>query len=53
MRQRIRKGILVFSTLTFPFTFYFLSPYVIVISASRGILIAWNAPMGVPRKQSA
>lgn len=38
MRQRIRKGILVFSTLFFPFTFYFLSPYVIVISASRGIL---------------
>ncbi len=38
MRQRIRKGILVFSALMFPITFFFLSPMVIVLSASKGIL---------------
>ena len=38
MRQRIRKGILVFSALMFPITFFFLSPFVIVVSASKGIL---------------
>lgn len=38
MRQRIRKGILVFSALMFPLTFFFLSPFVIVLSAVNGIL---------------
>ena len=38
MRQRVRKGILAFSALMFPITFFFLSPMVIVVSASKGIL---------------
>lgn len=38
MRQRVRKGILVFSALMFPLTFFFLSPFVIVVSAAKGIL---------------
>lgn len=38
MRQRVRKGILVFSALMFPITFFFLSPVVIVASAAKGIL---------------
>ena len=38
MRQRARKGILVFSALMFPLTFFFLSPFVIVLSAANGIL---------------
>ena len=38
MRQKIRKGILLFSALLFPFTFFFLSPFVIVMSASQGII---------------
>ena len=38
MRQRIRKGILAFSALMFPLTFFFLSPYVIVYSATRGVI---------------
>ncbi len=37
MRQKIRKGILIFSALMFPFTFFFLSPFIIVVSASQGI----------------
>ncbi|RKD29260.1 4Fe-4S binding protein [Lacrimispora algidixylanolytica] len=38
MRQRIRKGILAFSVLMFPLTFFFLSPYVIVLSATTGVI---------------
>lgn len=38
MRQRVRKGILVFSVLMFPLTFFLLSPFVIVLSATKGIL---------------
>jgi len=38
MRQKIRKGILAFSALMFPLTFFFLSPFIIVVSASQGIL---------------
>lgn len=38
MRQRIRKGILVFSALMFPITFFFLSPFIIVVSATKGVL---------------
>lgn len=38
MRQKVRKGILAFSALMFPITFFFLSPMVIVISAANGIL---------------
>lgn len=38
MRQRIRKGILVYSALMFPITFFFLSPMVIIMSAANGIL---------------
>ena len=38
MKQRVRKGLLVFSALMFPLTFFFLSPVVIVMSASQGVL---------------
>ncbi|MEM1484881.1 4Fe-4S binding protein [Oscillospiraceae bacterium PP1C4] len=38
MRQKIRKGILVYSALMFPLTFFFLSPFIIVLSATKGIL---------------
>lgn len=38
MRQRIRRGILAFSALMFPLTFFFLSPYVIIMSSAKGIL---------------
>lgn len=38
MRQRVRKGILVFSALMFSITFFFLSPFVIVLSAAEGVL---------------
>ncbi len=38
MRQRIRKGILTFSALLFPLTFFFLSPYLIVMAAVQGVL---------------
>lgn len=38
MRQRIRKGLLAFSALMFPLTFFFLSPFVIVAAASQGIV---------------
>ncbi len=38
MRQRIRKGILAFSMLMFPLTFFLLSPYVIILSASTGVI---------------
>lgn len=38
MRQRVRKGLLAFSALMFPITFFFLSPMVIILSAARGIL---------------
>ena len=38
MRQRIRKGILTYSALLFPLLFFFLSPYVIIMSASNGII---------------
>ncbi len=38
MRQRVRKGILVFSALMFPMTFFLLSPFVIVLSATQGVL---------------
>ncbi|HEX2939306.1 MAG TPA: 4Fe-4S binding protein [Ruminiclostridium sp.] len=38
MRQRVRKGLLVFSALMFPVTFFFLSPMVIILSAAKGML---------------
>lgn len=38
MRQKIRKGILAFSAILFPLTFMFLSPFVIVVAASMGLL---------------
>jgi len=38
MRQRIRKGILIFSLLMFPLTFFFLSPAVIVMAARDGVI---------------
>ncbi len=37
-RQRIRKGIVLFSFLVFPVTMNFLSPYVIIDGAMNGIL---------------
>lgn len=38
MRQKIRKGLQAFSALLFPLTFFFLSPYLIILSASQGII---------------
>ena len=38
MRQKVRKGILVFSALMFPLIFFFLSPYLIILAASQGII---------------
>ncbi|RFZ76926.1 4Fe-4S binding protein [Lacrimispora amygdalina] len=38
MRQRVRKGLLIYSALMFPMTFFLLSPFVIVLSASQGVL---------------
>jgi len=38
MKQKIRKGILTYSALLFPITFFFMSPYVIIMSASNGII---------------
>lgn len=38
MRQKIRKGLQTFSALLFPLTFFFLSPYLIILSASQGIV---------------
>ena len=39
-RQRIRKGILIFSLLSFPVIMNYLSPYVIIDGASQGIVNA-------------
>ncbi len=38
MKQKIRKGILTYSALLFPLTFFFMSPYVIIMSAANGIV---------------
>ena len=38
MKQKIRKGMLTFSALLFPLLFFFLSPYIIIASASEGII---------------
>lgn len=38
MRQKIRKGMLTFSAILFPLIFFFLSPYIIIASASSGII---------------
>lgn len=38
MRQKFRKGILIFSLLMFPITFMLLSPFVIVVSVANGVL---------------
>ena len=38
MRQRVRKGMLAFSALMFPLTFFLLSPMVIIMSATEGVL---------------
>ena len=38
MRQKIRKGLLTYSAILFPLLFFFLSPFVIVMSALNGIL---------------
>lgn len=38
MRQKIRKGIQTYSALLFPILFFFLSPYVIIVSASKGVI---------------
>ena len=37
-RQKIRKALITISTLLFPLSFFFLSPFVIVISAINGVL---------------
>ncbi len=38
IRQGIRKGIILFSFFFFPATFYYMSPYLIVDAASKGII---------------
>ena len=38
MRLKFRKGVLLFSALLFPLMFFFLSLFVIVMSASQGII---------------
>lgn len=38
MRQKIRKGLLTYSAILFPLLFFFLSPFVIVMSALNGII---------------
>ena len=38
MRQKVRKGIQTLSVLLFPLTFFFLSPYIIIMAASQGIV---------------
>jgi len=38
MRQRIRKSLLILAFLSFPITMNFLSPYVIIMGASQGIV---------------
>ena len=37
-RQNIRRGIILFSFFLFPATFYYMSPYLIVDAASKGII---------------
>lgn len=38
MRQKTRKGLLTYSAILFPLLFFFLSPFVIVMSALNGII---------------
>lgn len=38
MRQKIRKGLLTYLAILFPLLFFFLSPFVIVMSALNGII---------------
>ena len=38
MRQRVRKGITLFTFLMFPAIFYYFSPYLIIMGASEGII---------------
>lgn len=38
MRQKIRKGLLTYSALLFPISFFYLSPYVIIVAAFHGII---------------
>src|SRR4030066_588247 len=38
MRQRIRKGIILFTFLLLPAIFYYFSPYLIIMGASEGII---------------
>lgn len=38
MRQKIRKGVQIYSAILFPLLFFFLSPYVILVAASYGVI---------------
>jgi len=38
-RQSIRRAILLISLITFPITFYYLSPYIIIDGATQGIIV--------------
>ena len=38
MRQKIRKGVLAYTAILFPLLFFFLSPFVIVMSAANGVI---------------
>ena len=38
MRQKVRKGIQIYSAILFPLLFIFLSPYIIIVAASQGII---------------
>jgi len=37
-RQNIRRGIILFSFFLFPATFYYMSPYLVVDAAAKGII---------------
>ena len=37
-RQKIRKNLMLFAFLLFPITYYYLSPYLIIMGASEGVI---------------
>ncbi|OFW62714.1 MAG: 4Fe-4S ferredoxin [Actinobacteria bacterium RBG_19FT_COMBO_36_27] len=47
MRQRIRKGIILFTFLLLPAIFYYFSPYLIIMGASEGIISGSSIVFGV------
>jgi len=41
-RQKLRKGIILFSFFLFPATFYYLSPVLIIQATTQGIINDWS-----------